>query len=79
MSLPVLLAHLIKDLNMARSTHQNRRNFLKTTAAASAGALASSVFVSGSEAKASLSRLEKLNVACIGTANRAAADVEGVM
>ncbi len=64
---------------MSSHSSRNRRSFLKTTAAGSAAALSSSLFVSGSSAKASLSPLEKLNIACIGTANRAAEDVNGVM
>ena len=50
---------------------QNRRNFLKTTGAG-ATALSAGVF-SGGELSASTSANEKLNIACIGTANRAAA------
>ena len=57
----------------------SRRSFLQTTAAGSAAALSSSLFVSESAAKPSRSVLEKLNIACIGTANRAADDVAGVM
>lgn len=64
---------------MALSPSQNRRSFLKTSAAGSAAFLSSSLFVSGSGAKPSRSLLEKLNIACIGTANRAAEDVNGVM
>jgi predicted dehydrogenase len=63
---------------MALTPSQSRRSFLQSTAAGSA-ALSASLFVSESEAKPSLSPLEKLNVACIGTANRAAEDVNGVM
>ena len=55
---------------------QNRRNFLKTTGAG-ATALSAGVF-SGGELSASTSANEKLNIACIGTANRAAADISGV-
>lgn len=64
---------------MSSHSSRNRRSFLKTTAAGSAAALSSSLFVSEASAKASLSPLEKLNIACIGTANRAAEDVSGVM
>jgi len=56
-----------------------RRTFLKRSAAASAAVLSSSLFVSESSAKPSRSLLEKLNIACIGTANRAAADLDGVI
>ena len=55
---------------------QSRRSFLQTSAAA---AVASGLYASGAEAQNSKNPLEKLNIACIGTANRAAADVEGVM
>ena len=64
---------------MSSLSSRNRRSFLKTSAAGSAAALSSSLFVSEASAKASLSPLEKLNIACIGTANRAAEDVNGVM
>lgn len=53
----------------------NRRSFL---AASSAALMATGVFSSRSVA-APRSIQEKLNIACIGTANRAAADIEGVM
>jgi predicted dehydrogenase len=55
---------------------QSRRSFLQTSAAA---AVASGLYASRAEAQNSKNPLEKLNIACIGTANRAAADVEGVM
>jgi len=64
---------------MTRSPSQNRRSFLQTTTAGSVAALSSSLFVSHLEAKPSRSLLEKLNIACIGTANRAAEDINGVM
>ena len=64
---------------MPNSSLQNRRSFLKTSAAVSAGALGSSLFVSSSASATTRSPLEKLNIACIGTANRAAEDVNGVM
>lgn len=64
---------------MIRPARHNRRSFLRTTAAVSAGSLGSSLFVSGLEAQQSTNPLEKLNIACIGTANRAAEDVNGVM
>jgi len=57
----------------------SRRSFLRSSAAGSAAALASSIYVSESSAKPSRLLLEGLNVACIGTANRAAEDVNGVM
>lgn len=55
---------------------ENRRNFLKTTGVG-ATALSAGVF-SGAELAASTSANEKLNIACVGTANRAAADISGV-
>ena len=64
---------------MAVTPNPNRRTFLQTTAAGSAAFLSSSLFVSEAGAKPTRSMLEKLNVACIGTANRAAEDVSGVM
>lgn len=57
----------------------NRRSFLQSAGSLSLGVLGSSVFVSGTAAAQSRNPLEKLNVACIGTANRAAEDVNGVM
>jgi predicted dehydrogenase len=61
---------------MARSNQLNRRDLLK---ASGVGALAISGGVWSELAPAqSKSPNEKLNVACIGTANRAAADVSGV-
>lgn len=60
------------------SASLQRRAFLQSAAAGSA-AVASAVFVSESPARPSRSMLENLNVACIGTANRAAEDVNGVM
>ena len=56
---------------------QNRRVFLQQSAATAA--VASGLYASGAAAQDSSNPLEKLNIACIGTANRAAADVEGVM
>jgi predicted dehydrogenase len=58
---------------------QNRRNFLKTTGASATvlSGLSTGVFTSV-EAKASTAPSEKLNIACVGTANRAAADIAGV-
>lgn len=50
----------------------NRRKFVATTGAASVG-----VFTSSAPAQ-STSANDSLNLACIGTANRAAADIDGV-
>lgn len=58
-------------------SQQSRRQFLQTSAAAAA--LAGGLHASGAPSPASRNPLEKLNIACIGTANRAAADVDGVM
>lgn len=55
----------------------NRRDFLKTTAAASTVAATGGVW-SELAAEESTSPNEKLNIACVGTANRAAADIDGV-
>lgn len=64
---------------MGITPDHNRRSFLKTTTAGSAAFFSSSLFVSELSAKPSRSLLEKLNIACIGTANRAAADLDGVI
>ncbi|APZ95225.1 Gfo/Idh/MocA family protein [Fuerstiella marisgermanici] len=57
-------------------TNQTRRSFLQTSTAA---ALATGIYAGHATAAPTRSPLEKLNIACIGTANRAAADVNGVM
>lgn len=56
-------------------TPMNRRLFVQSSASIAAGIYASSAF----SRPAGSSALSKLNVACIGTANRAAADVDGVL
>jgi predicted dehydrogenase len=61
---------------MMMNSRCNRRNFLGTTAAASA-MLASGVWTERLRAQ-STSANEKLNIACIGTANRALEDINGV-
>jgi len=61
---------------MTRRLNINRRDFLKTTSAGAA-AVSACVYTGGARAQSS-SANEKLNVACIGTANRALADVNGV-
>ncbi len=53
-------------------TVSTRRSFLQSSAAAG-------LFVSSVRAARRRGALEKLNIACIGTANRAAADIEGVI
>lgn len=58
-----------------KHTPASRRRFLQTSAL-SAAALTGGVFTQS--ARASVSSLEKLQIACIGTANRAAADISGV-
>ena len=55
-------------------TAVNRRRFILSGTAASTG-----FYVSTSLAHPSSSLLDKLNIACIGTANRAAADIKGVL
>jgi predicted dehydrogenase len=62
---------------MPKRLGYHRRDFLKTTAAASAATVAGGVW-SELAAEESSSPNEKLNIACVGTANRAAADVQGV-
>ena len=62
---------------MQRSTDFTRRDFLKTTSAGAA-AISTALWTGGVRAQ-STSAMEKLNIACIGTANRAAADIKGVM
>ncbi|HTN76878.1 MAG TPA: Gfo/Idh/MocA family oxidoreductase, partial [Pirellulaceae bacterium] len=59
---------------MPRKFAVNRRAFLQTSSAA---VVAGGVW-SGVSAQEPKSAISKLNVACIGTANRAAADVDGV-
>jgi predicted dehydrogenase len=58
---------------MPTPSNLSRRNFLKTAAAGTA-ALSTGVW-SGTAVAASQSANEKLNIACIGTANRAAGDI----
>lgn len=62
---------------MARRSDYNRRDFLRTTAAVTAATAAGGVW-SELAAQESVSPNEKLNIACVGTANRAAADIDGV-
>lgn len=61
---------------MAQFLQHDRRQFLKTTTAGAA-ALSAGVWT-GAQAQESSSPNQKLNIACIGTANRAAADIQGV-
>ncbi len=61
---------------MVKRYESNRRDFLKTTTAGAA-AISASVWT-GAQAKESSSPNQKMNIACIGTANRAAADIKGV-
>ena len=62
---------------MPRRSNFNRRDFLKTTAAVGAASAAGGVW-SELAAQESNSPSEKLNIACVGTANRAANDIDGV-
>ena len=61
-------------MNHPSPNNSSRRHFLKTSSAVAAG-----IYASGLPAAPSRNPLEKLNIACIGTANRAAADVDGVI
>ncbi len=61
---------------MPNTTHLKRRDFLRT-AGASAGLLASGVWRELAAAE-SASPNAKLHIACVGTANRAAANIKGV-
>ncbi len=61
---------------MQSNTNFTRRDFLTTTGAGAA-AISAGVW-NGVEAAESKSPNEKLNIACVGTANRAAADIAGV-
>ena len=54
----------------------NRRDFLRTTSAGAA-ALSAGVWT-GTAAAESKAANQSLNIACVGTANRAAADIDGV-
>lgn len=60
---------------MRNPSRFDRRDFLKTSAGA---ALSAGLWRSGFAAEESTSANQKLNIACIGTANRAAADIKGV-
>jgi len=60
------------------STHLTRRSFVQSTTAGAAF-LSAGLFTGGAKAEDSKSPNEKLNIACIGTANRAAADIAGVL
>ena len=62
---------------MPVQTNNSRRDFLKTSAVAGAAALSGGVW-SQVVADDSNSPNQKLNIACIGTANRAANDIDGV-
>jgi len=59
---------------MSNPTNFSRRDFLKVSSAATLGA----GYWSGLAVAESKSVSQKLNLACIGTANRAAADIQGV-
>ena len=61
---------------MHSKTRVTRRHFLQTTAAGAA-VLGTGVW-SASALRVSASANEKLNIACVGTANRAAADIDGL-
>ena len=59
------------------NSHLNRRRFVKATGLAGMAGLTGGVWTSAARAE-SKSALQKLHIACIGTANRAAADIDGV-
>ena len=61
---------------MNSPSNVSRRDFLKTTSAGAA-AISASAWTGGALAE-SRSANEKLRIACIGTANRALADIDGV-
>lgn len=68
-----------KDLCLCNSASRqalSRRNFL---ASATTASLATVGYFTSSQAAQSTSPNEKLNLACIGTANRASEDIRGVM
>jgi predicted dehydrogenase len=58
---------------------RSRRLFLQSATAGSLAALAPGLFAAPGTLRPSRSVLENLNIACIGTANRAADDVQGVL
>lgn len=59
---------------MSSAPAPSRRTFLQLS-----GAVASSLFATGSPARETRNPLEMLNIACIGTANRAREDINGVV
>ncbi|MCA8992189.1 MAG: Gfo/Idh/MocA family oxidoreductase [Planctomycetaceae bacterium] len=61
---------------MTQRKQVSRRNFLKTTGAGAA--ISAGLWASGAPAAESTSANELLKIMCVGTANRAAADVSGV-
>jgi predicted dehydrogenase len=63
---------------MRKSRTTNRRRFLEDSLAGMGAAFLSSGYWSSTSRAASTSPNEKLQIACIGTANRAAANIEGV-
>ncbi|MCA9032461.1 MAG: twin-arginine translocation signal domain-containing protein, partial [Planctomycetaceae bacterium] len=58
---------------MTQRKQVSRRNFLKTTGAGAA--ISAGLWASGAPAAESTSANELLKIMCVGTANRAAADV----
>ena len=60
-----------------KRSHLHRRRFLQTTTLAGAASLIGGVWTGTTRAE-SKAAINKLNIACIGTANRAAADIDGV-
>ncbi len=72
--LPSTDRHLMPQ---TKQSNISRRRFLHSSSAASAALLSAGVWSSRSIAE-STSANQKLNIACIGTANRALADINGV-
>jgi predicted dehydrogenase len=62
-----------------RPCSSSRRSFLAHSAAGTIAALSPALFAGSASARSGRSVLDKLNIACIGTANRAAEDVDGVI
>ncbi|HEY6168871.1 MAG TPA: Gfo/Idh/MocA family oxidoreductase [Verrucomicrobiae bacterium] len=56
----------------------SRRQFLKTSAVAATGTVAWGGLQTSASARRILGANDRLNIACVGTANRAAADIAGV-
>ena len=64
---------------MTNLSQTGRRSFLQVAGVGSAAALSAGLHAAPASTAPSRSALANLNIACIGTANRAAADIDGVM